>query len=196
MYTFGQFTPLKDHAATIRRDLASFSIPIHTGPVPSFPEDEKRIGWYTSKILTVPVYGVLHGITFRRTEDSWLAHGPIPVDTAIQLCNDPSIRESLRVDDSIFCPPPNKDYFIIGLMACDGGGAQITVVENEEHLKALRVFYPNDHKKADAKENWNWYRFIPAGSHLKDGCVHSWGIYSHRALHLFTEAIKALHKES
>ncbi len=178
------FRPLYDYEVVIKDDLAFARIDIKTGELPKFVGDTPHMYF-----PPVSIYAELHGITFRRTKECWLANGPIPLSIVSPFYEE--ARDEVRVDNLSHCPPPDKEYihkwihamdYHFGSMDLDG----VIVVRDADHRHKLKERYPHDEWSGEC-----WYKFVPAGTHLKDGCVQLLGIYTLASLRSFAEVLVA-----
>ena len=187
------FRPLYDHEEVIRNDLLDTPIVLTNGFPLNFSGDHSL-----NPILPIPLFGELCGVTFRRAERGWLAKGSIPLSVVLPFYEDEILRNEVRVDDLIYCPPPEKEYLHEWIHPTDahfgvGYSDGVTVIKDEQHRLQLKKHHPLEEYKGDSN-GWCWYTFVPSGTHLKDGCVQLLGIYSKTALRTFAQALVAHHQ--
>lgn len=85
---------LRHTDAYIEDELTEACIPIESRRVPDHPE------------IKTTLYGRTEQYVFERVWSYWIVHGPVPIETAWEMYNDPRGEISVRVAGHCGCPEP------------------------------------------------------------------------------------------
>ena len=185
MYNPSKLLYLPDHEQSITQELQSLGIPVFKSRPPDLPSGES---WRreSDPVLRAPVFGKYGDLVFRRTERHWLVNGPVPLTKALKLYATDAGKHHIHVDAHGLCPPPDKAYWHD--VDCDHE-ASIVVAHDELRFEELKARYGPD--SIPKGNDFVGHKFYPAGTHLRDGCVHLYSVDSYHALMVFLEIYKS-----